>query len=519
MSEFDNEYKSDSFEKGEAVEAFEDFELSQDELDASSETYEVFDEIDDYEEYDQNEEPEAADDPEEFVEDPKEFVEDPEEFVEDPEEAVVEPEEAVVEPEEAVVEPEEAVVEPEEVVEEPEEVVEEPKEVVEEPEEVVEEPEEIIEDPEEIIEEPEETVEEPVEIVEEPEEVVEVPEEADESDWAVEEAEEVDETVFFPGEPDDEDEEIDIMSTIIALENGAANQKEEMDILDSEETGSDDIEEIEDEEPVSDDTYEKSESTDENEDDDYLDYDNDSRSKKIVSGKAALITMLVTGIVTIGLIVAVVWMGITVNRDIGITVASYSDRFNACDTNSFSLGQVMGATIISMSDEDCTLSKKEINALKNGDTVTKFHNMMNIKADTRFGKIVTMDFSFTPVLNEQKEPGITSIVLLGNAMSGLIKNIDTSDKAFLVAYKALLENSVPVAEKGNKVFVYKNDDISIYTDLSDMKNADDYSGLKVHIENKEPKFIDTDKLDFSWLPFNLSSDKSKTDTTVSQSDK
>ena len=491
MSEFDNEYKSDSFEKGEAVEAFEDFELSQDELDASSETYEVFDEIDDYEEYDQNEEPEAADDPEEFVEDPEEFVEDPEEAVEEPEEAVEDPEEAVVEPEE----------------------------VVEEPEEVVEEPEEIIEDPEEIIEEPEETVEEPVEIVEEPEEVVEVPEEADESDWAVEEAEEVDETVFFPGEPDDEDEEIDIMSTIIALENGAANQKEEMDILDSEETGSDDIEEIEDEEPVSDDTYEKSESTDENEDDDYLDYDNDSRSKKIVSGKAALITMLVTGIVTIGLIVAVVWMGITVNRDIGITVASYSDRFNACDTNSFSLGQVMGATIISMSDEDCTLSKKEINALKNGDTVTKFHNMMNIKADTRFGKIVTMDFSFTPVLNEQKEPGITSIVLLGNAMSGLIKNIDTSDKAFLVAYKALLENSVPVAEKGNKVFVYKNDDISIYTDLSDMKNADDYSGLKVHIENKEPKFIDTDKLDFSWLPFNLSSDKSKTDTTVSQSDK
>ena len=340
----------------------------------------------------------------------------------------------------------------------------------------------------------------------EPEEVVESVVDADE-----------DETALFDTEKSED--EIDIMSTIMALEAGTAAEHEEAANLQSEEKAVfDELEEVDEEAVEEDSTEEEAEIADETDEDDYLDYDDTARPKKSVSGRAALITMLVTAFVTIGIIVGVVWFALTVNKDIGVTVVSYSDKFNACDTNSFYLGQVMGVSFVSMSDEECTLSAEEISALKKGETVTKFNKMMNLKAETRFGKIVSMDISFNPELNQQKESSMTCMILLGNAMSGLMEGIDSSDKAFIEAYKALVEASVPAPQKGDKVYVYKVGNVAMYTDYSKMSVSNDFADLKVHIEHSEPKYIDAGKLDFSWLPFDLSSDKKSDSAAVSQSD-
>ena len=68
--------------------------------------------------------------------------------------------------------------------------------------------------------------------------------------------------------------------------------------------------------------------------------------------------------------------------------------------------------------------------------------------------------------------------------------------------------------------MFKTDDIAIYSDYSGMSEPDDYAGLKVRIENSDPKYINAEKLDFSWLPFNASSDKETDETdSVSDSDK
>ena len=305
------------------------------------------------------------------------------------------------------------------------------------------------------------------------------------------------------------------MSTVAALEVCDDNKDDTATILIDEDDSSDELETVDDEPEQ---TEEESDYSDETEEDDYLDYDETPRPKKTVSGKAALITMLVTGIVTICLIAGVVWAGITIKRDTGVTVASYSDRFNACDTNSFYLAQLMGASYVSMSDKECTLSENEISDLKSGKTVTKFNNLMNLKADTRFGKIVSMDVSFNSELNEQSESSITCMMLLGNALSGFTDTIDTSDKAFLVAYNALVNGSVPAPDKGDRVYVYKGEKIALYSDYSKMDVSDDYSNLIFHIENLEPDYIDTKNLDFSWLPFSSSSDK-ESDDAVSASDK
>ena len=58
----------------------------------------------------------------------------------------------------------------------------------------------------------------------------------------------------------------------------------------------------------------------------------------------------------------------------------------------------------------------------------------------------------------------------------------------------------------------------MYTDYSKMSVSNDFADLKVHIEHSEPKYIDAGKLDFSWLPFDLSSDKKSDSAAVSQSD-
>ena len=558
MSEFDKENTFDSAEKNEAVEAFDDFEMSLDDTEASAESVEVFDEIEDVmaaveaveevesireDEFDQetSEEPvedEETDEPEEPMEVDEEDEEDEElieaveadEEVEDDEEPAeaVEAAEEDEEPIETVEEVEEFE-EPAEAVEEPAEAVEEPAEAVEEVEEV-EEPAEAVEAVEEV-EEPAEAVE-AVEEVEEPAEAVEEvedeePAEADEAVEDDEEPAETDEAVEEDEEPieavekvEDDEEEIDIMSAVAALDACADNQYDSAEIISEEEFLSDTPEVVDDESAQTEDDSEKSEDAEESDEDDYLDYDDIPRPKKTVSGKTALITMLVTGIVTICLIVGAVILGIICKKDTGVSVISYSDKFNACDTNSFSLGQMMGAGLVSMSDAECSLSNEEITALKKGKTVTKFNKMLNLKADTRFGKIVSMDISFNSELNEQKESGITCMMLLGNAMSGFMDNIDSSDQAFLTAYKILVEGSYPAANKGDRVYVYKTDDIAVYSDYSKMTESNDFSALTVHIENKDPKYIDTEKLDFSWLPFDFSSDKNSADgKSVSGSDK
>ena len=558
MSEFDKENTFDSAEKNEAVEAFDDFEMSLDDTEASAESVEVFDEIEDVmaaveaveevesireDEFDQetSEEPvedEETDEPEEPMEVDEEDEEDEElieaveadeevEEVEDDEE----PAEAVEavedeEPAEAVEEVEdeesaEAVeaVEDEESAETDEAVdeVEEPAEAVEAVEEV-EEPAEAVEEVEDD-EEPAEA-DEAVEDDEEPAETDEAVEEDEEPIEAVEKVEEDEEPIEAVEKVEDDEEEIDIMSAVAALDACADNQYDSAEIISEEEFLSDTPEVVDDESAQTEDDSEKSEDAEESDEDDYLDYDDIPRPKKTVSGKTALITMLVTGIVTICLIVGAVILGIICKKDTGVSVISYSDKFNACDTNSFSLGQMMGAGLVSMSDAECSLSNEEITALKKGKTVTKFNKMLNLKADTRFGKIVSMDISFNSELNEQKESGITCMMLLGNAMSGFMDNIDSSDQAFITAYKILVEGSYPAANKGDRVYVYKTDDIAVYSDYSKMTESNDFSALTVHIENKDPKYIDTEKLDFSWLPFDFSSDKNSADgKSVSGSDK
>ena len=493
MSEFEKENQSGAFEKNDAVDAFEDFEMSQDEMDASADTYEVFDEIEETEEYTETTEPIAESEGfDEFIEEADEFDEETE--ADDEPEEVEEPVEETDEPDEEI-----ETVDESEVVEESAEDADDSDAV-----EAADEPEEVEEPVEEPVEEADEEIES--EASDEPEEVVESVVDADE-----------DETALFDTEKSED--EIDIMSTIMALEAGTAAEHEEAANLQSEEKAVfDELEEVDEEAVEEDSTEEEAEIADETDEDDYLDYDDTARPKKSVSGRAALITMLVTAFVTIGIIVGVVWFALTVNKDIGVTVVSYSDKFNACDTNSFYLGQVMGVSFVSMSDEECTLSAEEISALKKGETVTKFNKMMNLKAETRFGKIVSMDISFNPELNQQKESSMTCMILLGNAMSGLMEGIDSSDKAFIEAYKALVEASVPAPQKGDKVYVYKVGNVAMYTDYSKMSVSNDFADLKVHIEHSEPKYIDAGKLDFSWLPFDLSSDKKSDSAAVSQSD-
>ncbi len=559
MSEFDNEYTAGAYERNEAVEAFDDFEMSGEEMADVETAEEVFDTVevpDDIEgvqaavEAVEQVEAEAVDEQPEVIEEvAEEAVEQPEVIEEVAEEAVEEPEvveevaEAAVEQpevveeitEEAVEEPEvveevaEAAVEQPEVVEEiTEEAVEDPEVVEEVAEAAVEQPEVVEEITEEADEQPEvveevaEEADEQPEVIEEiaeeadeqPEVIEEVAEEADEQPEVIEEiAEEAVEENEEIGVSEENEVEIDIMSTIIALENAAGDSNENQEAADAEESYAE-VNTEQDEE------NENQEAAEEVSDNDYLDYDDTPRPKKIISGKAAVITMIVTGVVTIALIVGAVWMGITLKRDIGVTVASYSDRFNACSTKDFTLGELIGVELVSMSDESCTLSQNEIKDLKAGKTVTKFNNLMNIKADTRLGKIVSMDITYDESLNEQKNPSVICMVLLGNALSGLFENIDSSDKAFITAYTALVEKCYPATEKGSDVYVYDADNgISVYVDYSAMSKTGAYSDVMIHIENKDPNYIDTNKLDFSWLPFDFSSKDAKSaDETTSPSD-
>ena len=259
------------------------------------------------------------------------------------------------------------------------------------------------------------------------------------------------------------------------------------------------------------------------EEEDYLDYDDSPRPKKLVSGKTAVITMLVTAFVTIGIIVTAACLAFTMQKDMNITVVSFSDNFNACDTKNFTLGSFIGVELVSMSDEDCTLSEKDISDLKHGKTVTKFNDLVNITADTRFGKIVSMDIEFEKALDKLDQPGGQYILLLGNVMSGFKKDTHNSDEAFLLAYQ-IFNNRLRAEEKGEYFNVSYLDGKAVYFDYAKINETELFSDLSIHIENMDSKIVDINKLDFSWLPFDFSSKKDADSQqnnagNVSQSDK
>ena len=547
MSEFNKEYDADSTEKKEAVEAFEDFDMSDEETDAADEifdTSDVSDTSDDIEsvmaavaaveqaeaiaEEDYYASSEAEEEPAEVETDEDAAEEETAEVEEDEDATKEEPVEVEADEDATEEEPVEAETDVDATEEEPAEVEEDEDATNEEPVEVEADEDVTEEEPAEVEEDQDMTEEEPAEVEDDEDTAEEEPAEVETDEeidimsvaYDTDDSAETEEDFTVTDEPDDSeksDAEIDIMSTIVALE-AAANQSDEI-----EELADDDISASElSEETDTDDSEEAEETAEEAVDeDDYLDYDDSPRSKKIVSGKAAVITMLVTCFVTIALIVGAVWLGITMKKDIGVTVASYSDRFNACDTNDFALSSLLGTQPISMSDKECTLSTDDISALKSGKTVKKFNDMVNIKADTRFGKIVSMDITYDSSVDKEQSPSVTCMVLFGNTLSGLFDSITNSDSAFISAYTALVQKSAPAPQKGSEVYVYRSDKgISIYADYSKMAKTGKYSDVMLHIENTDPDYIHTKELDFSWLPFDFSSDKSKTsDSTTSPSDK
>ena len=476
MSEFDKEYISDSSENSDAVEAFEDFEMTAQEVEAAQKAVEKVEAAAEEEAEDATEEIQADEDTAEEVDATEEAT--VAEEMETDEDTAQEVEEAEAETEEAVeeIEADEDTAEEAETADAVEEI--------EADEDTAEEAE--TEDAAEEIEANEDTAEEAE--AEDAAEEIEADEETETAD-AVEEAEEVD-----TAEEIEEVEEVEEEYPVIVA---VSDSTEDVD----EETEKDDESD-----------------TEEVDEDDYLDYNDDPRPKKLVSGKTAVITMLTACLVTICVIAGAFWLGVTMKKDIGVSVVSYTDRFNACDTQTFTLGQLMGIDLISMSDADYTLSAKDISDFKNGQTIKKFSNLVNIQANTRFGKIVSMDITFDPALNDLANPSAMYMVLLGNAMSGLYENVNNSDTAFVAAYNALVSNCYLAPKKGSDVYMYTINDIAIYADYSKMAKTGLRSDVTIHIENKNPDIINPEKLDFSWIPFNFSSDKKASEGTASPSD-
>ena len=388
---------------------------------------------------------------------------------------------------------------------------------------------EVEDDAAEEIEAAEDTAEE-IEVEEDTVEEIEVEDDAAEEieaeDDAAQEIEEVEDAAEEIEAEDDAAEEIeaeDDAAEEIEAEDDAAEE------IEAEDDAAEEIEAVE-EFPImiaasgsTQDDDEETEDTDESDteevdEDDYLDYNDAPRPKKLVSGKTAVITMLTTCLVTICVIAGAFWLGVTMKKDIGVSVVSYTDRFNACDTKVFTLGQLMGIELVSMSDADYTLSAKDISDFKNGQTIKKFSNLVNIQANTRFGKIVSMDITFDPALNDLENPSAMYMVLLGNAISGLYPNVNSSDTAFVAAYSVLVTNCYQAPKKGSEVYMYTMDDIAIYADYSKMAKTGLRSDVTIHIENKDPDIIDTEKLDFSWIPFDFSSDPKAGEGTASPSD-
>ena len=349
--------------------------------------------------------------------------------------------------------------------------------------------EEVAEDTDESEEVAEET-DESEEVAEETDESEEVAEETDESEEVAEDTDEEDEFDFIDDDTPIEEihfeNERDSEEVVDLFEEAAAAETDTEDDEDEEE------EDSEDEEP-------EIETVDE---DDYLDYDDDDRPKrpkKIVSGKAAVVTMLFTFLAMIGITAGIFAFLTYYQKPMELSLVSYTDRFNKCDANSFAYSALLGLGDVSYSDAEMTLSSDDVKALSSGKTVTKFNGMANITADVRFGKLVSMDFTFSDELNNAENPSGYYMMLAGNVMSGLADGVVSSDYGFMFAYSVI---SYATAVSGQEnIYCYQIEDMKIYVDYTDAVTTGLLSKLKIHVEKADPHYIDWSEVDLSWLPW------------------
>ena len=322
--------------------------------------------------------------------------------------------------------------------------------------------------------------------------------EAEEIEEAAEEmeaeAEELDEAV------EEAEEFVDFGAFLADVENEAVEE--------------DDVEEIDDEAEEAEEAEEADE-TEEVDEDDYLDYDDDKpREKKIVSGRTAVFTMLLTGLCTIALIVGAFVFATTFKKDIGLSVVSYSDKINACNTNDFTYAAMLGLGEVSYSDAEMMLTPADVKALSSGKTVTKFDGMVNLKAKVRFGKLVTMDITFDPAVDENEGASGYYMMLVGNVLSGFYpEQIANSDECFMLAY-TIITYASPDASLPENVYRYQIGDVGIYMDHSKVMESGKLSDLSYHIENVDPHYLDTSTIDVSWLPWNKVKEEQPEDDDV-----
>ena len=482
-----------------AVEAAE--AVSEVPADKEDKTVGAEDEVTEIEEAVEDEVPEVEEAVEDEVTEVEEAVEDEvtevEEAVED---EVPEVEEAV---EDEVPEVEEAV---EDEVPEVEEAVEdEVPEVEEAVEDEADEVEEAVEDEavevEEAVEDEAAEVEEAVE-----DEVPEVEEAVEDEVPEVEEAVE-DEVPEVEEAVEDEAAEVEeaVEDEVTEVEEAVEDEVTEVEEAAEDE---DEVSEVEEDADIEDDEAEASENDDVDDsddeigvdEDDYLDYDEDEvRPKKIVSGKAAVVTMLLTFLGSVLVIVGAFLFATRFQRSMDVTFVSYTDRFNSCRTNDFSYGEMLGIGTVSYSDKEASLSKEDIKALKSGKTITKFDGMVNITSKVRFGKVVSLDIGFNPSINDTSNPTGYFALLAGNALSGLIPGIETSDNGFMAAY-TIINYSVPTYDNVN-LYCYRTEDMSFYLDYSKASETQQLNDLVLHVESTTPHYLDDSVIDTSWLPW------------------
>ena len=323
-------------------------------------------------------------------------------------------------------------------------------------------------------------------------------EESDEDaeDEVTDEAEESEETEESDEETEDEADEIEEFDEE-SDEEPEETEDEADEIEEFDEESDEESEETEDE---ADEIEDADEEVDEN---DYLDYDEDKpRQKKIVSGRTAVFTMLLTGLFTIALIVGGFIFATTFPKDMGLSLVSYTDKFNACDTNDFTYAAMLGLDEVSYSDADITLSPDDRKALSKGKTVTKFDGMVNLKADVRFGKLVSMDISIDPAVDESEGASGLYMMLVGNMLSGFYpEQIMNSDECFMLAY-TIITYASPDASLPENVYRYQIGDIAIDMDHTQIMESGKLSALSYHIANANPHYLDTSSVDVSWLPWN-----------------
>ncbi len=371
---------------------------------------------------------------------------------------------------------------------------------------------EVAEESEEVAEDAEES-EETAEVAEESEEAAEVAEESEETAEVAEESEETAEVAEESEETaEDEEDEFDFVDDDTPIDEiHFENEEDSEDVVDLFEEAAAAEADTDDEE----DEVEEGSEIETVDPDDYLDYDEDEdkvkpkRPKKIVSGKTAVVTMLFTFLAMIGITTGIFAFLTYYQKPMELSLVSYTDRFNECDTNSFAYGSLLGLGNVSYSDAEMTFSKADINALKKGETVTKFDGLANITADVSFGKIVSLDFTFSEDLNNAGQ----YMMIAGNVMSGLTDGVISSDYGFMFAYSVI---SYAIAVDGQEnMYCYQLDDMKIYVDYTDVATQEDFSKIKIHVESADPHYIDWSGVDLSWLPWNK---KDVSDSDVSGTD-